>query len=105
MLDRADQVIADRVQLGLFMTWLAHAGPQASGADGSAAAGIVLAGPGVPTVRGARRINTVLTAVRGDLVRVRGSRDWLRNKRALRPKCRTPQPILVIYGCVNPNWI
>ena len=55
-------------QLGLFMTWLAHAGPQASGADGSAAAGIVLAGPGMPPVRGARRINAVLTAVRGMVV-------------------------------------
>jgi site-specific recombinase XerD len=50
-------------ELGLFMTWLAHAGPAVSGAGGSSA-GVVLAGPGVPPVRGARRINGVLTAVR-----------------------------------------
>jgi integrase/recombinase XerD len=51
-------------QLGLFMTWLAHAGPSVSGADASAAAGTVLAGPGTGPVRSARRINAVLTAVR-----------------------------------------
>ena len=50
-------------QLGLFMTWLAHAVPAASGAD-AASPGVVLAGPGVAPVRGARRINGVLTAVR-----------------------------------------
>ena len=54
-------------QLGLFMTWLAHAGPQVWVADASAA-GIVVAGPGIPPVRGARRINAVLTAVRGMVV-------------------------------------
>src|ERR1035438_7948774 len=52
-------------QLGLFMVWLAHAGPGASGADGSA---IVLSGPGMAPARGAGRINTVLTAVRGMVV-------------------------------------
>ena len=51
-------------QLGLFMTWLAHAGPAVSGAGASAAAGTVLAGPGTGPVRSARRINAVLTAVR-----------------------------------------
>jgi integrase len=50
-------------QLGLFMTWLAHAVPAASGVD-AASPGVVLAGPGVAPVRGARRINGVLTAVR-----------------------------------------
>ncbi len=50
-------------QLGLFMTWLAHAGPAASGAA-APSPGVVLAGPGVSPVRGARRINGVLTAVR-----------------------------------------
>ena len=40
------------------MTWLRHAGP-----DGGP--GQVLAGPGAPAVRGARRVNAVLTAVRG----------------------------------------
>src|SRR6266516_52110 len=54
-------------QLGLFMTWLEHAGPQGSGA-GASAAGIVVAGPGIPPVRGARRINAVLTAVCGTVV-------------------------------------
>ncbi len=48
-------------QFGLFMTWLAHAGPAAP----DAAAGAVLSGPGVPPARGARRINGVLAAVRG----------------------------------------
>jgi site-specific recombinase XerD len=49
--------------LGLFVTWLRHAGPQASGVD-VVAGGQVLAGPGTEPVRGARRINGVLTAVR-----------------------------------------
>ena len=50
--------------LGSFMTWLRHAGPRASG-GGAGAVGVVLAGPGVAPVRGARRVNGVLTAVRG----------------------------------------
>ena len=54
-------------QLGLFMTWLAHAGRAASGTGGRAAA-VVLAGPGRPPARSARRINGVLTAVRGMVV-------------------------------------
>ena len=54
-------------QLGLFMTWLAHAGPAVSGA-GAAAEGMVLAGPGSAPARGARRVNGVLTAVRGMVV-------------------------------------
>ena len=48
-------------QSGLFMTWLAHAGPAAP----DAVTGVVLPGPGVPAARGARRINGVLAAVRG----------------------------------------
>ena len=48
-------------QFGLFMTWLAHAGPAGPGA----VAGAVLSGPGVAPPRGARRINGVLAAVRG----------------------------------------
>jgi integrase len=52
-------------QLGLFMVWLAHAGPGASGTDGSA---MVLSGPGSAPARGAGRINAVLTAVRGMVV-------------------------------------
>ncbi len=47
-------------QLGLFMTWLAHAGPAHGGTTG-----VVLPGPGTPPARGARRINGVLAAVRG----------------------------------------
>ena len=54
-------------QLGLFMTWLAHAGPQASGA-GAGPGGLVLSGPGGMPARGARRINVVLAAVRGMVV-------------------------------------
>src|SRR5260221_7888995 len=38
-------------QLGLFMTWLAHAGPAASGA-GASLSGLVLAGPGGIPARG-----------------------------------------------------
>jgi integrase/recombinase XerD len=54
-------------QLGSFMTWLRHAGPQASGGDASGA-GVVLAGPGAAAARSARRVNGVLTAVRGMVV-------------------------------------
>src|SRR5712691_10360861 len=55
-------------QLGLFMTWLAHAGPAVSGVEAVTGAGLVLAGPGTAPARGARRINGVLTAVRGMVV-------------------------------------
>ena len=56
-------------QFALFMTWLAHAGPLASGVDGaSGASGLVLAGPGAGAVRCPSRINGVLTAVRGMVV-------------------------------------
>ena len=58
---------AGAAQLGLFMTWLAHAGPQVSGADGTQGA-VVVAGPGVAPARGERRINAVLSAVRGMIV-------------------------------------
>ncbi|HEX6402390.1 MAG TPA: tyrosine-type recombinase/integrase [Pseudonocardiaceae bacterium] len=54
-------------RLGLFMTWLAHAGPGASGAD-AAGVGVVLAGPGATPARSSSRINAVLTAVRGMVV-------------------------------------
>lgn len=40
--------------LGMFILWLRHSGPDVA----------VAAGPGAPPVRGARRINTVLAAVR-----------------------------------------
>ena len=52
-------------QLVLFMSWLQHAGPAAAG-DG--AAGVLLAGPGAVPARSARRVNAVLTAVRGMVV-------------------------------------
>jgi integrase len=52
-------------QLGLFMTWLRYAPPEVSGADGGPGGmGQVLAGPGREPVRGERRVNAVLTAVR-----------------------------------------
>jgi integrase/recombinase XerD len=54
-------------QLGLFMTWLTHAGREASGVGGGSE-GMVLAGPGGTPARGARRVNGVLTAVRGMVV-------------------------------------
>src|SRR6266571_4941919 len=59
-------------QLGLFMTWLAHAGPAVSGVSATAQ-GMVLAGPGSAPARGAGRVNGVVTAVAagqagGDLV-------------------------------------
>ena len=59
--------LAGAEQLGLFMTWLVHAGPQASGIGGGPGA-VVLAGPGAVPVRSARRVNAVLTAVRGMIV-------------------------------------
>jgi integrase len=54
-------------QLGSFMTWLRHAGPQASGI-GTGEAGVVLAGPGTAPARSASRVNGVLAAVRGMVV-------------------------------------
>ncbi len=53
--------------LGSFMTWLRHASPQSpcAEADGT---GEVLAGPGAAPMRSARRVNGVLTAVRGMVV-------------------------------------
>ncbi|PZS22818.1 MAG: recombinase XerD [Pseudonocardiales bacterium] len=56
-------------QLGLFMTWLAHAGPLASAAGGSGTgSAVVLAGPGSQPSRSPSRINGVLSAVRGMVV-------------------------------------
>jgi site-specific recombinase XerD len=54
-------------QLGLFMTWLVHAGPAASGIGAQPGAAL-LAGPGMRPARSARRVNAVLTAVRGMVV-------------------------------------
>jgi integrase/recombinase XerD len=56
-------------QLGLFMTWLAHAGPQAAGVEaGGPGCAVVLAGPGSEPARSPSRINAVLSAVRGMVV-------------------------------------
>ncbi len=56
-------------RLGLFMVWLQHAGPEVSGLDAEAGrSGQVWSGPGREPVRGARRVNAVLTAVRGFVV-------------------------------------
>src|SRR5450756_1938939 len=54
------------------MTWLRHAGPQASGA-GPGGGAAVLAGPGAAPARSARRVNGVLTAVRGMVVHAAAS--------------------------------
>ncbi|MCW2933899.1 MAG: putative tyrosine recombinase [Actinomycetia bacterium] len=54
-------------QLGSFMTWLVHAGPSASGIE-AAGEGMVLAGPGGTAVRSPRRVNAILSAVRGMIV-------------------------------------
>jgi site-specific recombinase XerD len=58
---------AGAAELGSFMTWLLHAGPSVSGID-ARSGGMVLAGPGCAAVRSARRVNVVLTAVRGMVV-------------------------------------
>lgn len=55
-------------RLGLFMVWLRHAGAAVSSVDALAEGGEVLAGPGAPPARGARRVNAVLAAVRGLVV-------------------------------------
>ena len=56
-------------QFGLFMVWLAHAGPAASAAEAAdAGSAVVLAGPGAAPARCPSRINGVLTAVRGMVV-------------------------------------
>lgn len=55
--------VAGVEQLGLFMVWLRHAD---AGSDG--VGGRVLAGPGAVPVRGPRRVNAVLAAVRGLVV-------------------------------------
>ncbi len=55
-------------QLGLFMTWLTHAESEPSAAVGREGLAEVLAGPGRRPVRAARRVNVVLTAVRGFVV-------------------------------------
>ena len=55
-------------QFGLFMTWLAHAGPPPRASRRDAGSGVVLAGPGAAPARCPSRINAVLTAVRGMVV-------------------------------------
>ena len=65
--------------VALFMTWLAHAGPAASGAGPAGGGGVVLAGPaggggvvlagpGAAPARSPSRINAIVTAVRGMVV-------------------------------------
>ena len=54
---------AGAAQLGLFMTWLAHAGPGVSGIDARPGAA-VLAGPGSAPARSARRVNGVRSGLR-----------------------------------------
>ena len=56
-------------QFGLFMVWLAHAGPAASGVEAiGGGSAVVLAGPGAAPPRSPARINGVLAAVRGMVV-------------------------------------
>src|SRR6478672_8284304 len=65
--DRSWQVGVE--QFALFMMWLAHAGPLASGVETvSGVSGLVLQGPGADAARCPSRINAVLTAVRGMVV-------------------------------------
>ncbi len=52
-------------EMALFIVWLQHAGREASGADCRPGVAPVLAGPGSAPARGPRRVNAVLTAVRG----------------------------------------
>ena len=54
-------------QFGLFITWLQHAGPQVSGLEMEPGAQ-VMTGPGQSPARSERRVNGVLTAVRGLVV-------------------------------------
>ncbi|MCA1705995.1 MAG: site-specific integrase, partial [Actinobacteria bacterium] len=63
---RSWQVGVER--FGLFMTWLAHAGPPGSSAEAVGVGSVVVAGPGAPPARSPSRINAVLTAVRGMVV-------------------------------------
>ncbi|MDQ6783052.1 MAG: site-specific integrase [Actinomycetota bacterium] len=51
--------------IGLFMVWLRHSAARTSGSGGGEGVCDVLAGPGSRPVRSARRVNVVLTAVRG----------------------------------------
>lgn len=64
-------------QLGLFIIWLRHAlvGGGDGDTGGEVAVAMVLAGPGYRPVRGPRRINAVLTAVRGFVVHAVTSGD------------------------------
>jgi integrase len=56
-------------QFGLFMVWLAHAGPAASSVEAAdTGLAVVLAGPGAAPARCPSRINGVLSAVRGMVV-------------------------------------
>ena len=54
--------------LALFMTWLAHAGPDTSRGGAAGGGAVVLAGPGVAPARSPSRVNAVLTAVRAMVV-------------------------------------
>jgi integrase/recombinase XerD len=54
--------------VGLFITWLRHAPKEISGPDPALYGGELLVGPGRAPVRGARRINLILAAVRAFLM-------------------------------------
>jgi integrase/recombinase XerD len=55
-------------RIGLFVTWLAHAGPGASSVEALSSGSVVMVGPGTALARSPSRINAVLTAVRGMVV-------------------------------------
>lgn len=55
-------------QLGLFTTWLAHAGTSSRTGTGLSGAGVLLAGPGALPARSPSRVNGVLSALRGMVV-------------------------------------
>jgi integrase/recombinase XerD len=55
-------------RIGLFVTWLAHAGAGASSLEAIGTESVVMAGPGTAPARSPSRINAVLTAVRGMVV-------------------------------------
>ncbi|MDP4510366.1 tyrosine-type recombinase/integrase [Nonomuraea turcica] len=59
--------------IGLFMTWLQHAPATATQAEWDPRGGEVRVGPGADPARGARRVNVILSAVRGFLLHAASS--------------------------------
>src|SRR5262249_45845026 len=55
-------------RLSLFLTWLAHTGPDGAPGERAGGSAVVLSGPGAAPARSPSRINAVLAAVRGMVV-------------------------------------